>query len=442
MEKVLFLLYLPLSQREEFRGFPNAGDQYAEGSPEGVESGPADLGGGISHRVKSVVRWRETLPVPEEPAPVAFQHVPHPFSGQKRIPEGVVIEDAGQVGPGREEGLERPLHGLLERSPIDLVLHPGRERHLAEGARELPVFFGRRGISQNLNPAWVAAAQAPVVGETDVFDRKRIHPHHPGSYRIDGDLVRARKDDVFGIGYHASGTGPVSGECAVHYREYAGMNFLLDHQEVHEGLVNNRMGPVAPFVEEAAEGIFHGAGCGGKYVGLHGGQVDDVFADQAPGNVESVGVDLIQAQESVRQIAHGIPNVDPFLAFIQVDIPQAVGVDDLDLFILPFAQPGIDDDRPVVAGVDQVPAIAVPCHGADHAFELPRGRGTAGVEKMPGNIDFQGGVELPVQDVLVPRQVQEPVVVFQDRLRSGFKYGDTALHNTRFRVAAESGSAC
>ena len=180
------------------------------------------------------------------------------------------------------------------------------------------------------------------------------------------------------------------------------MDFLLDCQQVHQGLVDDRMGPVAPFVEEAAESVFHGPGRGGKHVGLDGGRWTMFLADQAPRNVKAVGIDLVQTQETVGEIAHRIADVDPFLAFVEVDIPQAVGIDNVDLLVLSLAQPGVDDDRSVVAG--RMRSLRYPSFAMARItpFELPGGRGTAGVEEMPGNIHFQGGVELPVQHVLYP----------------------------------------
>ena len=81
---------------------------------------------------------RERLPLLEQAAPVALEHLRHQPLGLERIPEAVVVDDAGQVRPGRQEGLERPLDRALERSPVDLVLHARGERHLLERADEAP----------------------------------------------------------------------------------------------------------------------------------------------------------------------------------------------------------------------------------------------------------------------------------------------------------------
>ena len=48
------------------------------------------------------------------------------------------------------------------------------------------------------------------------------------------------------------------------------------------------------------------------------------------------------------------PNRDPLLAFVEVDVAQAVRLDDVDLLVLALAEVRVDDDGAVVAGVDEV----------------------------------------------------------------------------------------
>ena len=86
--------------------------------------------------------------------------------------------------------------------------------------------------------------------------------------------------DILDMGNHAPRTRPVAGKRAVHDREQPAMDLLLDHEQVHQRLVNDRMGPVPVLVQQAAEGVLHRAGGGGEDMGLDGGQVDDVFADE------------------------------------------------------------------------------------------------------------------------------------------------------------------
>ena len=91
---------------------------------------------------------------------------------------------------------------------------------------------------------------------------------------------------------HGARAGAVAGEGAVHDGEDAGMDFLLDRQQVDQRLVDDGVGPVAAGVEQAAEGVLHGAGGGGEDVGLEGRQVDDVLADERLGILKPSGKTL------------------------------------------------------------------------------------------------------------------------------------------------------
>ncbi len=188
--------------------------------------------------------------------------------------------------------------------------------------------------------------------------------------------------------------------------------------------MDDRVGPVAVLVEEAAERVLHRAGGGGEDVGLDRGEVDDVLADEAPRDAEALGVDLVQAEELLGEVAHRLGDGDPGLALVEVDVAQAVRLDDVDLLVLALAQVGVDDHGAVVAGVDQVVLVAVRLHRADDALELPRrGRGRR-VEEVPGDVDLEPGVGALVDHLLVVGEVHHPVVVLEDRGRAGADDGD------------------
>lgn len=51
--------------------------------------------------------------------------------------------------------------------------------------------------------------------------------------------------------------------------------------------------PVTAFVKQSAKGVFHGSGCGGEDVGFDSGKMNDVFSNEAFGDVETLGIDFI-----------------------------------------------------------------------------------------------------------------------------------------------------
>ena len=74
-------------------------------------------------------------------------------------------------------------------------------------------------------------------------------------------------------------------------------------------------------VEQAAKGVFHGPGHGGEDVGLDRGHLDDVGTNELPGDLEAVGIHVVQDQEAVGQIAYSLTDIDPFHAFfIEMEI--------------------------------------------------------------------------------------------------------------------------
>ena len=171
------------------------------------------------------------------------------------------------------------------------------------------------------------------------------------------------------------------------------------------------MRPVPMLVEQAAERVLHRAGGRREHVRLHRRQVDDVLADEALRDHEALRVDLVQAGELLRQIADRVTDVDPLLGLVDVDVAQAVRFDDVDLLVLALAEMGVDDDRAVVARVDQRRVVAVLLHRADDAVELPRRRRAARKEEMPGDVDLERRVGVFRDDVLVAGQVHQLVIV-------------------------------
>ena len=75
------------------------------------------------------------------------------------------------------------------------------------------------------------------------------------------------------------------------------------------------------------------------------------------------------------QVADGILDMDPLLAFVEMDIAQAVGFDDIELLVFTLAQVGVDDHGPVVTAMNQIRVVAVLEHGSDDTIQLPRSGG-------------------------------------------------------------------
>ena len=53
-------------------------------------------------------------------------------------------------------------------------------------------------------------------------------------------------------------------------------------------------------------------------------------------NRETAGVDVVEAQEVVGEVAHCVADVDPLLPLVEVEVAQAVGLDDVDLLVQPI----------------------------------------------------------------------------------------------------------
>ena len=85
------------------------------------------------------------------------------------------------------------------------------------------------------------------------------------------------------------GTGTVASERAVHNSEYAAVDFLLYGQQVHQRLVNHRVGPVPFPVEQASKGVLHRPGHCSENMSFHRGEVDDVSPGKGLGNLNSFG---------------------------------------------------------------------------------------------------------------------------------------------------------
>ena len=126
-------------------------------------------------------------------------------------------------------------------------------------------------------------------------------------------------------------------------------------------------------------------------------------------------IDVVQAGELLREIADRVADVDPLFGLVDVDVPQPVRLDDVDLLVFALAEVRVDHDRAVVAGVDERRIVSVAFHRTDDALELPRRGRAAGEEKVPGDVDLERRVHTLRHDFLVTGEVEQGVIVPQHR---------------------------
>ncbi len=83
-------------------------------------------------------------------------------------------------------------------------------------------------FSDDVDLAYVAAAESFVVGDFDERYFQRIESHHVRRDRVDGDLVIACEEIVFDNRFHGSRPISITADGAVHDCEDAVMDFFLD----------------------------------------------------------------------------------------------------------------------------------------------------------------------------------------------------------------------
>lgn len=81
----------------EFGGLGKGDPEDAEGLEEGFESGGGKLFMGSSDFGKTLLIGFKGFPIKKELSPGGFEYGGHFAGGFERIPEAVVIEDAGQI---------------------------------------------------------------------------------------------------------------------------------------------------------------------------------------------------------------------------------------------------------------------------------------------------------------------------------------------------------
>ena len=268
-----------------------------------------------------------------------------------------------------------------------------------------------RGIdlARDLDAPRIADSQPLLVRQADVGNRHRIEPHHLRRNRIDGHLILRGQHHVLHDRIHRPRSGTVPGCRAVHDREQTRVDFLLDREQVHERLVNPRMGVVTACVPQTAERVLHGAGRRRVDVAFRRRQVHDVLAEEEIGNADAFGIDSIQhAHPRGRLIT------DPFhvLVLEVVEDGHAVFPEDGNVMIEILPLERIRDHR-LVLHADLV-RVAAPGERLNRAFELPR-RGVRGRKReMPGNVVLEDGRAARCERLRGAPEIHESIDIGKD----------------------------
>ena len=205
----------------------------------------------------------------------------------------------------------------------------------------------RNILSHHVDFAHIPAAESTFMGQADELDRERVEAHHFSGDCVNCNHISAGQDVVLDQRNHAAGAWPVARKGAIHDREDARMNFLLNGQQINQRLVNHAVCPM-PFIEEqATERVLHGSSHLCKHVRLHGRQMDDIGAHQPLWNADALGKDFVQGQHL--RLWHV---VNPLLTLlVQMNVAQAVFRENLFVLVCDLALVRVHHDSPVVAAV-------------------------------------------------------------------------------------------
>ena len=152
--------------------------------------------------------------------------------------------------------------------------------------------------------------------------------------------------------------------------------------------MDDAVGPVASFAQEAAESVFHRAGDGRENVGLHRRELDDIFADEHFGDAYAVGKNVLQDAKSPLGFVG-----DPLdLRLIQMHRLQPMLLVHRDQVIANHADFIVDDHRPVMRRDQRGRVAPVGTQRRNDSIVLPRSRRAGGVIVLPGYIDFEEGI--------------------------------------------------
>ena len=221
------------------------------------------------------------------------------------------------------------------------------------------------------------------MGKTDLWQGHRIKPHRLRRYRVNRNLVCARKDQVLLVPAHRPWARPITSKCTVHDGKYSRVDLLLDRQKIDQCFVDDGVRPMAIAMQQSAERVFHGAGHLSKHVRLDGGEVDDVFAGKGLRDEQTVWENVVQHKHvALWRIRN--PSV---WRHIKCDAWDTVLFLDNLVLILGLALKRVDHHGPVVRGHQII--VPVRLELLDHSVHLPRSCGASGVIVLPRQIDLE-----------------------------------------------------
>ena len=139
--------------------------------------------------------------------------------------------------------------------------------------------------------------------------------------------------------------------------------------------------------------------------------MNDVFVYKSLWDEETARIDIVKTEEPPCQVTDCFSNVDPVFTFVKMDIADVMRFNNVEVFVLPFAKMGVNDNRAIVTRVNQRRVIAVHFHGSNDTVELPRGSRAARKEEVPRDIDLQRGIDGSVDDLLVSGEIKQPMIV-------------------------------
>ena len=271
------------------------------------------------------------------------------------------------------------------------------------------------------------------MGEANERQAHRVEAHHLRRHGVHGDRIGAGQDDILDVRPHGPRPRPIARDRAVHHGEHAGVNLLLDAQEVDQRFVDDRVRPVPAVVQQPPEGVLHRAGHGGEDVRLERGHMDDVRAEEHLRHFDAVREHLVEDEHlALRRVRH------PFGALVlEVDALHAVLFEHLVVLVAAFAVVRIDDHGAVLDGRNAVVTGVLQRLG--DAVELPRAGAAAGVVVLPADVYLEQRLAGLRQVVAEIREFHHAAEVIKDGWGARVEHRDQRFVSRRALCARAGG---